>query len=64
MGRPIDLVVGAIHDMNDDRMSAWSAYFAADTEREKLEDEVKKLKTIIKDLQKGIRRKYGRKIKG
>jgi cell division protein FtsB len=58
MGRPIDLVVGAIHDMNDDRMSAWSAYFATDTEREKLEDEVKKLKEQIRRL------KGGRKIKG
>jgi hypothetical protein len=63
MTRPIDLVIGAIHDMNDDRLSGWSAYFAADTEREKLEEEVKRLKTIIRDLQKGIRRKYGRKIK-
>jgi len=47
MGRPIDLVIGAIHDMNDDRLSGWSAYFAADTEREKLEDEVKRLKKLL-----------------
>ena len=57
MTKSIDLVIGAIHDMNDDRLSGWSAYFAADTERERLEDEVKRLKKLL-------RRKSGRKIKG
>jgi hypothetical protein len=53
MSRSIDLVIGAIHDMNDDRLSGWSAYFAADTEREKLEDEVKKLKEQIRRIKSG-----------
>ena len=53
MSRPIDLVVGAIYDMNDDRLSGWNAYFAADLERDKLEDEVKKLKEQIRRLRGG-----------
>jgi cell division protein FtsB len=56
MSRPIDLVIGAIHDMNDDRLSGWSAYFAADTEREKLEDEVKKLREQIRRLKSGSKK--------
>jgi hypothetical protein len=65
MGRPIDLVIGAIHDMNDDRLSGWSAYIAADTERERLEDRDKKNSKLIKELREEIRRlKGGRKIKG
>jgi cell division protein FtsB len=56
MTRPIDLVIGAIHDMNDDRLSGWSAYFAADTEREKLVDEVKKLKEQIRRLKSGSKK--------
>jgi hypothetical protein len=48
MGRQVDLVVGAIYDMNDDRMAGWSAYFAADTEREKMAEEIKRLKKLLK----------------
>ena len=65
MGRPIDLVVGAIYDMNDDRLSAWNSYVAADNERERLEEREKKKNKLIKELKDEIRRlKSGRKIKG
>jgi hypothetical protein len=56
MGRPIDLIIGAIYDLNDDRNSGWSAYFAADERAEKAEKEVERLKKLL-------RRKSGRKIK-
>mgnify|MGYP001613964235 CR=1 FL=1 len=53
MGRQIDLVIGEIHDLNDDRLAGWSAYFAADNHREALEDEIKKLKEQIRRLKNG-----------
>ncbi len=58
--KPIDLVVGAIYDLNDDRQAGWSAYFAADNDRDKIIDELadvkeenKRLRQIIKELKNG-----------
>jgi len=48
MRRPVDLVVGAIYDLNDDRQAGWSAYFAADIERDKLIAEVERLRKLLR----------------
>jgi hypothetical protein len=61
MGKQIDLVVGAIYDMNDDRQAGWSAYFAADSDRERLIDEIVDLKAEIKRLKEKLN---GRKKQG
>lgn len=47
MVTPLDFVIGAIYDLNDDRNSGWSAYFSADEEREELIKEVKRLKKLL-----------------
>jgi hypothetical protein len=48
MGRPVDLVVGAIHDMNNDRLAGWNAFMRSDCECEKLRAEVDRLKKLLK----------------
>ena len=48
MTRPVDLVVGAIHDMNNDRLAGWNAYMRCDCQCEKLKSEVERLKKLLK----------------
>jgi cell division protein FtsB len=50
MSKQVDLVVGAIYDLNDDRRAAWSAYIASESEMDKLVDEIVQLKAEIKRL--------------
>jgi len=56
MSRPIDLVVGAIYDLEHDRCAGWSAYFAADDEKDAMKREIEQLKEKIRRL-KNVRRK-------
>ena len=48
MTRPVDLVVGAIHDMNDDRLAGWRAFMSKDCECERLRSELERLKKLLK----------------
>jgi hypothetical protein len=58
MGRPIELVVGKIMDLEDDRCAGWQAFYKVDYELAKAIDEIADLKAEIRRL------KRGRKIKG
>jgi hypothetical protein len=60
MRRPIDLIVGKIEELHDDKCAGWEAFYRKDYENEELREEIVRLKTIIRDLQKGIRKRYGK----
>lgn len=53
MGRPIDLVIGKIEDLEDDRNAGWSAYYKKDYENEELREEIARLKAEIRRLKSG-----------
>ena len=50
MGRPIDLVIGKIEDLETDRLAGWEAYYKKDYENEELREEIARLKAVIRKL--------------
>lgn len=53
MGRPIDLVIGKIEDLENDRQAGWEAFYRKDYENEELREEIAKLKDEIRRLKIG-----------
>jgi hypothetical protein len=58
MARPLDLIIGKIEELHQDKCAGWDAFYKADYELDKAIDEIAKLKKQIKEL------KSGSKIKG
>lgn len=50
MGRPIDLVIGKIEEMHEDRCAGWQAYYKKDYENDELREEIARLKATIRQL--------------
>ena len=53
MGRPIDLVIGKIEEIHQDRCAGWQAFNKKDFENEELREEIAKLKAEIRRLKSG-----------
>lgn len=56
MGKPIDLVIGKIEDLENDRQAAWEAFYKKDYENEELREEIAELKAEIRRLKSGTKK--------
>jgi len=56
MGRPIDLVIGKIEEIHNDRCAGWEAFYKKDYENEELREEIAKLKAEIRRLKSGSKK--------
>jgi hypothetical protein len=52
MSRPIDLVIGKIEEMHEDKCAGWEAFYKKDYENEMLREEIAELKQKVRNLQR------------